>query len=184
MDLLVSYDCGRYGRARAEIFHVLRRLGEEHGEVERTSVDGIALARTVRDAREIVRGCRRLDQEGYPFEFAIKWAPVDYWCATDLDRIRALLEERIRAQIGASERWGLQVARHRWDRYHTHEIIARLAPAIDRRVDLAHPDKLIRIDVLGRKTAVSILRPGDVFSARRGQSSPSPAASPPGARSD
>lgn len=63
-----------------------------------------------------------------------------------------------------------------------HEIIARLAPVIVRKVDLRHPDQLIRVEVLGRKTAVSILRPGDVFATRRGQPTPSPAASPRSAR--
>lgn len=95
---------------------MLRRLGEEHGELDRASVDGIALVRTVREGREIVRGCRRLAEDGYPFKFAFRWVPVDSRCATEPARIRALLDERMSEQSGARERWGLQVARHRCDR--------------------------------------------------------------------
>jgi tRNA(Ser,Leu) C12 N-acetylase TAN1 len=58
----------------------------------------------------------------------------------------------------------MQVARRGWDQYHTAEVIARLAPAIDRKVRLKAPDKLVRVDILARTVAVSVLRPGEIFS--------------------
>ena len=169
MDLLVSYDCGRFGRARREILTVLRRLGDERAHVERSSVDGVAVVHTTLDAREVVRQCRSLTDESYTFQFAIKWVPVDYWCDTDLDTIRKLLEEKVRERIPAGETWGMQVAKRRWERYHSRDIVANLARAIDRKVDLRHPNKLVRVDVLGAKTAVSVLHPDEIFSVRRGQ---------------
>jgi tRNA(Ser,Leu) C12 N-acetylase TAN1 len=167
MDLLVSYDCGRYGRARGEILNVLHRLGDEHAQVERSSVEGIALAHTALDAREVVRGCRSLADQGYAFRFAIKWVPVDYWCESDLDAIRKVLAEKVRGRIAATETWALQVAKRRWENHHSHEIVLDLAPAIDRKVALVHPDKLVHVDVLGGKSAVSVLRPDEFFSLRR-----------------
>ena len=170
VDVLVSYDCGRFGRARREALAVLRRLGDEHAQVERSSVDGIALVHTTLDPREVVRRCRNLADQSYTFRFAIKWVPVDYWSDTDLDTIRWLLEDKVRGQIAERETWGMQVAKRRWERYHSREIIASLARAIDRTVDLEHPDKLVRVDVLGKRTAVSVLRPDEIFSARRDHS--------------
>ena len=167
MDLLVSYDCGRYGRARREILDVLHRLGDEHAQVERSSVEGIALAHTVLDAREVVRRCRSLADQGYAFRFAIKWVPVDYWCETDLEAIRAVLADKVRDRVAAGETWAMQVAKRRWESQHSHDIVVRLASAIDRKVALAHPDKLVHVDVLGGKTAVSVLGPDEFFSIRR-----------------
>jgi CBS-domain-containing membrane protein len=43
--------------------------------------------------------------------------------------------------------------------------VTQLAGAIDRKVDLNHPDKLVRVDVVGERAAISVLRPGEVFSA-------------------
>ncbi len=163
-DLLVSYPYRRFGPARREIRRILKRLGDEHVQVERTGVDGVAFVRTALDGREVVRRCRELFQTAPTFEFAIKWVPVDYWCDTDLDAMRKLIEEKIRGQIDANETWGMKVERRGWPLYHTAEIIARLAAAIDRRVDLDRPDKLVRIDIVGRQTAISVLRPGDIFS--------------------
>ena len=167
MDLLVSYKCGHYGLARDEILDVLARLGDGQAQVERSSVDGIAHARTALDAREVTRRCRSLADQGYPFQFAIKWVPVDYWCESDLDAIRKVLEDKVRDRIDAGETWGLQVAKRRWETHHSHDIIVYLAGAIDRKVALSHPDKIVRVDVLGRRTAVSVLRPDEIFSVRR-----------------
>jgi tRNA(Ser,Leu) C12 N-acetylase TAN1 len=164
MELLVSHLRGRYGKARREILRTLRRLGDEHPAVERTDVQGIALVHTGLDARDVVHRCRELFLEGVPFEHAIKWVPVDYWCEPDLEAMRSLFEERVRDQIALDETWGMQVEKHRWQRYRTRDIVVHLARAIDRKVNLDHPDKLVRVDVLGRQVTVSVLRPGDVFS--------------------
>jgi tRNA acetyltransferase TAN1 len=166
MELLVSHQRGCYGKARREVLRALAQLGDEHATVERTPVDGIALVRTALDSRAVVRGCRELAREGFVFEYAIKWVPADYWCETDLEAIRKLLVEKVRDQIAPHETWGMQVAKRRWQRYHTREIVLHLAGAIDRKVDLGRPDKLVRVDVLGGEVAVSVLSPGDVFSVR------------------
>jgi tRNA(Ser,Leu) C12 N-acetylase TAN1 len=165
MDLLVSYQRGRYGRAKREILHVLQRLGDEHPMIDRTAVDGIACVRTALDGRFVVRGCRELLEKGFAFEDAIKWVPVDYWCEADLHAMHRLLADTVRAQIAPTETWGLKIAKRRWQRYHTSDIITQLAGAIDRKVDLDHPDKLVRVDVVGNEVGISILRPGEVFSA-------------------
>jgi tRNA acetyltransferase TAN1 len=164
MDLLVSYECGHFGRARREIYEALRRCGDERASIERTSVNGIALVRTTLDGRDVVRHCRELFHAHFIFRFAIKWVPVDYWCETDLEALRKLLEGEVRARIPPEASWGMKVEKRRWQQHHTNDIVQYLARAIDRKVDLDHPDNLVRIDVLGDRTAISVLRPGDVFS--------------------
>ena len=164
MDILVSYECGRFGRSKREVREALRRCGDEQSQIERTSVNGIAVVRTTLDGREVVRRCRELCHESFAFRFAIKWVPVDYWCETDLEAIRKLLEAEVRGRIAEDETWGMKVERRGWQQHHTQDIIVYLARAIDRKVDLNHPDKLVRIDVLGNQTAISVLRPSDMFS--------------------
>jgi len=164
MDLLVSHQQGRYGKAKREILEALRCLGDEHPLIERTDVDGIAFVRTTRDGRRVVRGCRELLQRGFAFEEAVKWVPIDYWCEADLDTLRRLLVETVRDRIAPEETRGMKIAKRRWQRYHTRDIVLQLAGAIDRKVDLDHPDKLVRVDVVGREASVSVLGLGDVFS--------------------
>lgn len=164
MDLLVSYGWARFGAAKREILNTLKRFGDAYAQVERTSVQGIALAHTALAGREVVRRCRELFRREFVFESATKWMPVDYWCDTDLAAMRKLVEETVRDRIDANETWAMKVEKHRAHQYHTHDVVAHLAPAIDRKVDLDHPDKLVRVDILGRQTAISVLRPGEIFS--------------------
>jgi tRNA acetyltransferase TAN1 len=165
MDLLVSHQRGRYGKARREILRTLKRLGDEHGAVERTDVPGIALVHTTLDAREVVHRCRELFEQGFTFEHAIKWIPVDFWCEPELDTLRLHLADIAGTQIAPDETWGMRVDRHGWQRYRTPQIVSHLARAIDRRVELDHPDKVVRVDIVGERAAVSVLRPDDVFSS-------------------
>lgn len=173
-ELLVSYPWGRFRQARGEIVQRLREFGDERPVVGRTCVEGIARVRTVLDGRAVVRRCHeRFSGDPLAFAFAIQWVPVDSWCETDLEAIRRLIEEEIRDRIGEHETWGMKVEKRRWQQYHTAEIVARLAPAIDRPVNLDDPDKWLRIDVVGAQTAVSLLGRGEIFSSH------APAASQP-----
>ena len=163
-DLLVSYPWRRVGPARREILRILKRLGDKHARVERTGVDGAALVHTNLDGRAVVRRCRELFQTAPIFEFATKWVPVDYWCDTALDAMKKLIEEKIRCEIDANETRGMEVEKRRWQKYHTADIIAHLAKAIDVCVNLDRPDKFVRVDIVGRQPVISVLRPGDIFS--------------------
>lgn len=165
MDLIVSYARGRYRKARHEIRRALKRLGDAQGAVERTEVLGIALVHTALDAREVVHHCRELFEQGLGFEHAINWIPVDRWCEPDLDALRLHLAEIAGRQIAPNETWGMKVDRHGSPRYRTPQIVNSLARAVDRRVELDHPDKIVRVDIVGERAAVSILRPDDIFSS-------------------
>lgn len=164
MDLLVSYSWGGHLRAKQEIARVLERLGDPRPRVEKTRVPGVCAVHTCLDSRDVVARCRELSATEAMFRFAIKWVPVDYWCETSLDAIKRLIDERVVPRIGKQETWAMEVRKRGWEKYHTAEIIQHLTAGIEGQVDLRRPHKLIRVDILGVSTAVSLLRPGEVFS--------------------
>lgn len=166
MDLLISHQWGRFRPARREVMEVLRRLGDDQATMEWTVVNGISVLHTSLDGREVIAECRKLLRESeMAFEFAVKWVPVDYWCDTDIDAMKTLIENQVVGCIGPGESWAMKVHKRRWQTYHTDEIVNYLAPSIDRKVDLTSPDKIVWIDVIGLNTAVSVLRPDDIFSS-------------------
>lgn len=165
MDLLVSYPRRYYGSARREVVRILTRFGDPEPQVEKSAVPGICVVHTSLGSRQVVARCAELWRaEPGAFRFALKWVPVDYWCEKDLDALKRLLEERVAPCIDAQETWAMKVEQRGWGRYHTAEIIRHLAEAIDRKVRLKAPDKLVRIDILGSAIATSVLRPGEIFS--------------------
>ena len=129
MDLLVSYNWSHFRLARPEIIAILKRFGDPEPRVEKTATIGIAVAHSRLDNREVILRCRALWQSDplASFEFAIKWVPVDYWCATGLDAMKQVIDERIAERIGKKQSWGMKVHKRRWQRYHTSEIIEFLA---------------------------------------------------------
>jgi tRNA acetyltransferase TAN1 len=167
MDLLVSYYWSHFSRARREVVHVLRKFGDPAPKVERTGVIGIAIVHTSLNNREVIQRCKELFKTGFVFRFAIKWVPVDFWCETSLDSIKKAIDDNVTSEIGENETWGMKVEKRRWERYHTMQIIEHLAADINRKVKLTSPDKLIRVDVLGERTAISLLKPGEIFSTTR-----------------
>lgn len=165
MDLLVSHSWGCFTPARNEAVRILKRLGDDHPEVERSPVAGIAVAHTSLDNREVITGLRGLLFRAEElFDYAVKWVPVDYWCETDLDAMKRVIEEKVLARIGPDETWGMKVHKRRWQKYHTTDIVSYLAPSIDRKVNLNQPDKIVWVDVIGRETAISVLKSDDIFS--------------------
>jgi tRNA(Ser,Leu) C12 N-acetylase TAN1 len=164
-NLMVSYARGHYGRARREIVRILRRFGDPQPAVAESGVPGRCVAHTSLESRQVVARCARLLRaEPQAFGFTMKWMPVDYWCERDLGALRRLIEERLAPRIGAQETWALQVEKRGWPQHRTADIVRHLAEAIDRKVRLKGPDKLVRVDILGSAVALSLLRPGEAFS--------------------
>jgi tRNA acetyltransferase TAN1 len=166
MELLVSYSWYHFHRAKPEIMRILKRFGDPDPQVEKTATMGIAVAFTCLDNREVIRRCRALweSEPRNSFEFAIKWVPVDYWCDTDLEAMKRVIDDEIRGRIGRDQTWGMKLHKRCWQRYHGIEIIEYLAADIEQKVDLDHPDWIVWVDVVGRQTAISLLRPEEIFS--------------------
>ena len=164
-DILVSYPWGRFYPARREALRALTTLGDPHASMRWTFVMGIAVLHTSLDTRQVVHRCRELLHERkISFDFAVKWVPVDYWCWTELESIKQVIDQQVRPRIQPEETWAMQVHKRRWQTYHTIEIVTTLAADIDRKVNLSHPDKIVWVDVIGNETAISLLKPDEIFS--------------------
>ena len=60
----------------------------------------------------------------------------------------------------------MEVERRRFTKLHKIQIEA-LAELIDEKVGLEKPNKILRIEILGRSAAVSVLRPEEIFSLHK-----------------
>ncbi len=153
MDLTISYSWNHFVPARREAIRILKQFGDLDPQIEGTGVPGIAIAHTALNNREVIQKCRELFRAEPAFQFTMKWVPVDFWCETRLEAMKEVIEKEIRDQIRENEAWAMKVEKHRWQQYHTIDII-----------NLKHPDKIVRIDVLGKRTAISLLKPDAIFS--------------------
>jgi len=163
-NFLISFPWGLYRRAKEEIAHVLKLLGDEKPLVKPTIAEGIIGVKARLDPREAVQGLRMLfDRDPLTFQHTLKWVPVDLWTHSDMESMKEAVI-KLRNKIQAGERWRMTVEKRRYTQYHKIEIIRELANLIDEKVDLENPDKILRIDIIGKYAGMSVLTPQDVFS--------------------
>ena len=166
-NLLVSCSWGVYGKAKKEIIHILEILGDESPLVKRTIAEGIIGVKTRLNSREVAYGLRRLfDEDPFAFQYTLKWVPVDLWTLSDMDSMKEGVR-KLRKRIHVGERWRMTVEKRRYSLHHKIEVIRELADLIDEKVDLENPEKILRVDIIGRYAGISVLIPQDVFSVAK-----------------
>jgi len=163
-NLLVSCPWPFVGEARREIACFLRLLGDEKPAIELTVARGIIGVKTRLDSREVIKELRVLfSQDPKRFQYTSKWIPVDLWTDSDIESMRKAVEP-VKGKIKHGERWRMIVERRRYTLYHKIDIITALAELIEEKVDLTNPDKILRIDIIGKFVGVSVVLPCEFFS--------------------
>jgi tRNA acetyltransferase TAN1 len=166
-NLLVSCPWTMTGRARREIAHILRMLGDEHPIIERTIARGIIGVKTSLDSREVAKNLQKLlSKDPLLFQYTLKWVPTDFWTRSDMNSMKEAVMN-IRDKILKGERWRMTVEKRRYTLYHKIDIIKELAQLIHEKVDLKNPDKILRIDIIGKYAAVSVLSSKEIFTTTR-----------------
>jgi len=166
-NLLVSCPWAMSDAAIREVAGLLKTLADDKPVIRRTAARGIIGVKTSVDARTVVQELRSiLRDDPMAFRYTLKWVPVDLWVNSDLESMKeAVLKLRDRIKHG--ECWRMTVEKRRYTLYHRIDIIKELAELVDERVDLKNPDKIIRVDIIGRNTGISVLSPQQIFSSTR-----------------
>lgn len=163
-NLLVSCSWGAYERARKEVLQILRKLGDKEPLAKRTAARGIIGVRTGIDSREVIQRLRALfDEDPFILQHTLKWVPVDLWTSSTLDSMKEGVTQ-LKNKIHTGERWRMTVEKRRYTRYHKIDLIRELADLMDEEVDLENPDKILRIEIIGKYAGLSVLTPQDIFS--------------------
>ncbi|MEA2090151.1 MAG: THUMP domain-containing protein [Thermoproteota archaeon] len=166
-NLLVSHPWGDYQGAKREARDILGRFGDEDARVERTVARGVIGVKTCLDEREVIGQLRRLFlEEPLIFQCTLKWVPVDLWTLSDIDSMKGGVR-KLRDKIQRGERWRMTVEKRRYTKHHKIEIIRELAELVDEKVDLTNPDKILRVEIIGKYTALSVLKPQNIFSVAK-----------------
>ncbi|MFQ6064304.1 MAG: THUMP domain-containing protein [Candidatus Bathyarchaeia archaeon] len=166
-NLLVSCSWGAYAKAREEVMQILSRLGDKMPLIKRTAARGIIGVRTKIDSREVIQRLRELFcEDPLTFRHTLKWVPVDLWTNAAIDSMKEAVTQ-LRDKVHAGERWRMTVEKRRYTRHHKIEIIRELADLIDEEVDLENPDKILRVEIIGKYAGISVLTPEDIFSVAK-----------------
>lgn len=164
-NLLVTYDRINRSPARNEVQQVLKEVGVENPLFLRSKVRSLFKIFVDLDPKEVTKKLDALCREDpSKFWYTYHWVPIETWCPSTLEEMSKVVKQ-FAERILPEERWRIRVNKRFYEKYHTQELIERLAELVDRpNVDLDDPDKTIRIEILGKEAALSLLKPKEHFS--------------------
>jgi len=166
-NLLVSCPWTTTWKAKQEIADLLKLLGDEQPIIKPTIARGIIGVKTHLDSREVIQNLqKKFTKNPLAFQYTQKWMPTDLWTHSDIDSMKEAISN-LRKKIKKGERWRMTVEKRRYTQHHKIEIIKELAQLIPAKVDLRNPNKIVRIDIIGKYATVSVLLPNEIFSATK-----------------
>lgn len=165
-NLLATSERGTESEACSELWMLLRAVGDEVPVVDRSPVRGLILAKTALDPVEAVKGLRaELHARPDDFRALLRVLPVEVVAPTDLEKIVEAVHG-LASRIGVGGSFRITVEKRRTG-LRSREIIDAVAAGIDRKVDLEHPDWVVLIEIVGRYTGVSVVRPDALLNVQK-----------------
>lgn len=150
-----------------EILYLLKEmLGDQTAEASKTGVRGLIAARTALNPCDVIDKFKAiLHERPYEFRYSLRIIPVEKAVATELEAIGVAATE-LAANIGENESFRITVEK-RFTTLHARDIVDAVAMRIERRVDLDNPDKVLLIEVVGKLTGISLIKPDLVLSVQK-----------------
>ena len=162
-NLLISTSRGNENNACSEIWFLLGELGDRESLVDKTEVSGLIVAKTNLDPFKAVEGLRNLLKERpWEFRYVLKVLPIEIVVRTRIEEIKRAAA-KLHHKILENETFRVTVEK-RHSNIPTRDLIEAAVENLDRKVDLSNPDKIILIEVLGRLTGISVIKPNDILS--------------------
>jgi tRNA acetyltransferase TAN1 len=161
-NLLATTSRGNEAYACSELWYLLGEIGDSAPTVDKTGVSGLIAAKTAFNPFDVIEKLRKiLLERPYEFRYTLRIIPVEKVVRTDLGEIQRTAME-LSSKIGEDETFRVIVEK-RFTETPTQDIIEAAAANIEREVNLNNPDKILLIEVIGRLTGVSVIKPGEIL---------------------
>jgi tRNA acetyltransferase TAN1 len=145
-----------------ELAYLLKEIGDSAPEVNKTGIRGVIVGKTALNPVEAIEKFRSiLKERPYEFRYALRIIPIEKVVNTDLNEIKRVAAE-LAAKIGENETFRVTVEK-RFTSIHSRDFIEAAATDVQRKADMENPDKILLIEVIGRLTGVSLIKPSDVL---------------------
>ncbi|MEM2092833.1 MAG: THUMP domain-containing protein [Candidatus Bathyarchaeia archaeon] len=162
-NLLATTSKGNETEACSELWYLLGEIGDPSAVVDKSGVSGLVVAKTSLKPIEVTEKLRAILRERpYEFRYLLRVIPIEKVVRTSLDEIKRAAAE-LGAKIRENETYRVTVEK-RFTGTSTRDIIEAAASAVNRKVNLENPDKILLVEVIGGLTGMSVLKPQDILS--------------------
>lgn len=153
-------------QACSELWINLRAIGEETPKTNRSRIKGVILGKTEMDPVDAIHAMKKtLETDSAKFKLLYRVLPIQKWVITEISTIVDAIRE-MGSVIGEDESFRITLEKRRCQ-LGSLEIITPVAEVVDRSVDLETPDWVILIEVMGKETGVSVIKPNDMLNIQK-----------------
>lgn len=165
MNLIVTSGKGLEARASAEFKEVALLSGTRKLTIERSAYDGVIEVEAENPKALLSFITEFVRSEPFKVRFMLRIIPVDRVVDTKLDEIVGAVKE-LAEKIGPAETFRITIEA-RDSPYSDKALIDALADAIDRKVSLDSPDKVVLLEIFGEYAGVSVVAPNEIVSIQK-----------------
>ncbi|NHI91995.1 MAG: RNA methyltransferase [Candidatus Lokiarchaeota archaeon] len=145
-----------------EIWYFFSLIGDDKSKCRPTNMPGLVTAKTELDPIQAINQLIQIvENDPYSFRFSLKIVPIQICVDSNLDDIKQAILD-LKYLINENDSFKLEIKK-RYSDFKTPELIQELADLIDNKVNLTSPDKIVRIEIIGKRTGVSILEPKQIL---------------------
>ena len=156
---------GLEARASAEFKEIALLSGIRKLTIDRSAYDGV-IEVDVENPRALMSYITEfVRSEPFKVRYIMRIIPVDRVVDTKLEDIVKAVKE-LGTAIGPGETFRITIEA-RDSPYKDKELIGAIADAVDRKVNLESPDKVVLLQIFGEYAGVSVISPNDVISIQK-----------------
>jgi tRNA acetyltransferase TAN1 len=165
-NLLVTTARGNEEDTCSEIWYLLGEIGDSAATVDKTGITGVIAAKTAFNPFSVIEKFRdMLKQRPWEFRYTFRVIPIEKVVRTELEDIERTVTE-LASKIDENESFRVTVEK-RFTQISTKDVIETAAANIERKVDLENPDKIVLVEIVGKFTGISIVKPNELFSVMK-----------------
>ena len=159
-NLLVTHEPSHAGSAKEEVEKALKAI-KQKAKFLKSNVDGVFMLR-VGNTKKIVKSLSKLKSKKGMFEHTFYWVPIDKWITTNVKAMQKEIK-KLQKGIKKTDKWKMDLHKRHFDMA-SGELIMTLTEVVDKpKVDLENPQKIIEVQIIGKKTGLALLNKDELF---------------------
>ncbi len=163
-NLLVSYEPTHETLAKEEASSLLSSVKEKPTFLEADTPGLFKIS--IKDARKTVKDLSKMyKKDKEKFKYTCNYIPIDDWCKSAV----ADMQKKIKAFdkiIKNNEKWKMEL--HKRNYKDDGKLIIKLTEVINKpKVDLEKPDKIVRVEIIGKEAGIALLNKDELFSVKK-----------------
>ena len=164
-NLLVTHDPSHAGSAKEEVEKALKAI-KQKAKFLKSDSEGVFHLK-VGNAKKIIKSLSKFKSKKSMFAHTSYWIPIDKWTSTNIKAIQNVIKN-LQKGIKKTEKWKMDLHKRQFDKIHSTELIMKLTEVVDKpKVDLENPQKIIEVQIMGKKTGLALLNKDEIFVVKK-----------------